>query len=107
MGRYPRGVKSGGPDTQNPVFWDPRIGGPGDLDAGIWAMAGYAPTVHNRQWRSKGIYGVRPEWEYAVSNQCLDLHDMSESDYPKHMKSGYPGSEIDRISIDLTRSDEI
>lgn len=70
-------------------------------------MAGYAPTVHNRQWRSKGIYGVRPEWEYAVSNQCLDLHDMSEGDYPKHMKSGYPGSEIDRISIDLTRSDEI
>ena len=59
------GSNLGGPDTQNPVFWDPRFGGPGDLDAGMWAMAGYALTVHNRQGRSKGIYGVRPEWEYA------------------------------------------
>ena len=43
----------------------PHFGGPEELDAGIWAMAGYALAVHNRQWRSKGIYGVRPEWEYA------------------------------------------
>ena len=87
------------------MVWDHQIGGPEDLDDGIWAMAGYAPTVHNRQWRSKGIYGVRPEWEYAERPKMEVLWGGTHERSNRVVRIRDPDHEI--VRSEITRSRDV
>ena len=70
-------------------------------------MAGYAPTVHNRQWRSKGIYGVRPEWEDAVRPKMEVLWGGTHERSNRVVRIRDPDHEIVRSEIPRSRDVKI